>query len=233
MKTQIIKIGLLVCIVAAVCKTDAQITTPEGEIQSGKDTTNFHDKPYMHVHEQTTVINTTPAQNGGRANENGTVPAQNKMSNQGEMAANTDTMDNVSNNEGYGASSGMIMVTNNGTSGINIKNVIYTALTVFGIGTLIGLFLISMVLRNRKAPLWLAMVHGALGLMGIGILIAYAINYPGPVIAIVLLAVAATSGLMFFFQDIRQQQVPKWLAATHAVIAGAGVLCLILFAAYR
>jgi hypothetical protein len=199
----------------------AQIATPEGEIQGGNraDTARFVDKPSMHVHEETTVTEIKKAgkgksskgvgPNGGHNAQPVDSPQQanNNVSNT-STPSTADTIGGMNRSEGSGnvdmnSMNSTPIVANNQN-----KTPLYSALTAFGIGALIGLFLLVMILRGNKTSKLMALVHGAF----------------------VILAIAATGGIIVFYKDINNEPIPKWLAVTHGVVAVAGIITLIVFA---
>jgi|GEM_PF-6132855 hypothetical protein len=221
----------------------AQIATPQGEIQGGNraDTARFVDKPSMHVHEETTVTEIKKAgkgksskgvgPNGGHNAQPVDSPQQanNNVSNT-STPSTADTIGGMNRSEGSGnvdmnSMNSTPIVANNQN-----KTPLYSALTAFGIGALIGLFLLVMILRGNKTSKLMALVHGAFGLVGIGMLIVYAMFYSGLVVSLVILAIAATGGIIVFYKDINNEPIPKWLAVTHGVVAVAGIITLIVFA---
>jgi hypothetical protein len=238
MKTMLVKIlACLFLLFNSGYSSKAQITTPEGQLQGGstKDTAHYKDSPSMHVHEQVTVIKREPVKNNSRAMKESGGEDKPKANDTVQLTGNTeavrDTVAPISNSEISNPATSVPVATNVAEN--KNSNTLYAALTALGIGALIGLILIITIFRDRKTPVWLALVHGGLGLVGTGMLIAYAMIYPGPVIAIVLLAIAASGGMIVFTRDVRQETVPGWLALAHAVIAISGLTCLIVFALCR
>ena len=210
----------------------AQIATPEGQIQGGNrgDSGHFVDKPAMHVHEQTTVIEvkkkgqpepSSGDQNKGRSADGNSATTQ---------AIANDTAGAVASPEVVGSSNTSITEKTTETKAMGDMDRIYAALATFGIGALIGLFILIMIFNNRKAPLWLTLLHGALGLGGIGLLVFYSMHFPGPIVSIVIFAIAATGGLLVFYHDVQNKPIPKWLAVLHGVVAVGGIISLVVYA---
>ncbi len=229
--TAIVFLAVFSCLL--LCKpTFAQISTPEGQIQGGNrgDTGHFVDKPSMHVHEQTTVIevkkkgkaeSTAAGHSNGRPTDSAAAVTS---------ATSNDTIAGVTPPEVGGGSNSSVMETTTEISSKNNMDSIYAALATFGIGALIGLFILIMIFNNRKAPLWLTLLHGALGIGGIGLLVFYSMHFPGPIVSIVVFAIAATGGLLVFYQDVQNKPIPKWLAVLHGVVAVGGIISLVVYA---
>lgn len=226
--------SLLLLVVISVSST-AQIATPEGEIQGGnrKDTAHFVDRPSMHVHEKIIVVDKKAKEHSkSEANKSG----QSKQTDTAQQAQQSPPSgDSISGLNGANENGGGTMASINATETTPVGmqqniNPIYAALTTLGIGALIGLFLLVMLLRNQKTSKWMALLHGALGLVGIGILITYSMFFQGIIVAVVILAIAATGGLIVFYKDISGQPIPKWLAVTHGIVAIAGIVVLVVFA---
>ena len=235
-----IKKSIIIIFIAALTATSikAQISTPEGQIQGGNrgDTAHYVDKPSMHVHEQTIVkeikkVGRSKSTEGGASNNTQANDSTRQSGNTTPAASSTDTIGGINQNEASGNgnmntpnTSEVPVISNQNTTAL------YAALTAFGIGALIGLFLLVMILRDRKTSKLMALIHGALGLVGIGMLIVYSMFYTGLVVSIVILAIAATGGIIVFYKDVSNEPLPKWLVITHGVVAVAGVVTLIVFA---
>ena len=212
--------------------TFAQIATPEGQIQGGNrgDTGHFVDKPSMHVHEQTTVIEVKKKGKTESAPGNHNAGSATGGSATTTQATFNDTIVGVTPPELGGNSSSSSSETTTETIASGNMDRIYAALATFGIGALIGLFILIMIFNNRKAPLWLTLLHGALGLGGIGLLVFYSMHFPGPIVSIVIFAIAATGGLLVFYHDVQNKPIPKWLAVLHGVVAVGGIISLVVYA---
>jgi hypothetical protein len=108
---------------------------------------------------------------------------------------------------------------------------IYLAIAAFGIAALAGVYLLSLVLRDKETPKGFAMLHGVFAVTGLALLIGYCVkNTPGPILAIAIFSVAALGGLILIYRDITGNKVPKWLAIVHGLAAVTGYVTLLVFA---
>jgi hypothetical protein len=108
---------------------------------------------------------------------------------------------------------------------------IYAAIGLFGAAALGGVFLLSLVLRERERPKAIIFLHGLLAVSGVIVLIVYSLNNPGPIGSIVIFLIAATGGLVMAYKEFTTKQVPKWLAIVHGLLAITGFIVLLVFAA--
>jgi hypothetical protein len=108
---------------------------------------------------------------------------------------------------------------------------IYAALAVFGIAALGGIYLLSLVLRDKQTPKSIAFIHGLFAVSGLILLIVYCIrNQPGPGLSIGIFVVAALGGLVLIYKDLTENKVPKWLGIVHGLAAVTGYITLLVFA---
>ena len=110
-------------------------------------------------------------------------------------------------------------------------NIIYTAITIFSMTAILGIYLISLVLRDKQTPKGIAIVHGLFAATGLILLLTYSNgSEQSPIVSIVVFVIAALGGLILVYKDVVEKQVPKWLAITHGLTAVIGFAFLILFA---
>jgi len=113
-------------------------------------------------------------------------------------------------------------------------NIIYAAITIFSMTALLGIYLISLVLRDKQTPKSVAVVHGLFAITGLLLLITYSNgNEQSPMVSIVVFVIAALGGLVLFYKDVTEKQIPKWLALTHGLTAVIGFAFLVLFACFK
>lgn len=106
-----------------------------------------------------------------------------------------------------------------------------TAILFFALAALLGVYLLSFVLENKNTPKGVAFTHGPIALIGLIILIVYALFHnPSPIVSIILFVLAALGGIMLIYRDIVGKSIPKWMAIGHALTAIAGFVLLIIFA---
>ncbi len=111
---------------------------------------------------------------------------------------------------------------------------IYTAIAFFALAAILGLLLLSYILRGKETPKGVAIGHGLLAATGLVLLIIYATSHtPRPMESVVLFVIAATGGFIVFTRDMANKSLPKWLPVAHGLIAVAGFVFLLLFAFNR
>ena len=104
------------------------------------------------------------------------------------------------------------------------------ALGFFAVAALLGLYLLSMVLRDKKPSKGVAITHGLFAASGLVLLIMYPFFYePAPILSIGLLAGAAMGGLLFLYKNMTGKPIPKWLVLGHGSVALIGVITLVVF----
>lgn len=109
-------------------------------------------------------------------------------------------------------------------------NTLYTIIGLFGIGALIGLYLLALVLQNKETPKAVAFIHGGFVVVAFVLLLSYVFkNKPSPVESVVLFALAALGGIVLIYRDITGKGIPKWLAVGHGLLAVAGFVFLLLY----
>ncbi len=108
---------------------------------------------------------------------------------------------------------------------------IYTAIAFFALAAILGMILLSFVLRNKETPKAIVFTHGPLAVIGLILLIIYTFRQgPNPIESIILFTIAAIGGIVLVWKDITHQQVPKWLAIVHGLVAVSGFILLLIFA---
>lgn len=108
---------------------------------------------------------------------------------------------------------------------------LYTIIGLFSLAALLGMFLLSFVLRNQKTPKIVAFIHGPLAIIALILLINYSTDHgPGLTESIVLFTMAALGGIILIIRDVTGRSVPKWLAVAHGLIAITGFIFLLVYA---
>lgn len=111
---------------------------------------------------------------------------------------------------------------------------LFTALALFAIAAMLGLYLLSFILKNKNTPKKIAFTHGPVAILGLIILYVYALRYdPAPIISIVIFTFAALGGLMIIYKDLTGRPIPKGLAIGHGLTALVGFATLIYFIAMQ
>jgi hypothetical protein len=106
---------------------------------------------------------------------------------------------------------------------------LYASIVFFAIAAILGIFLLSYVLRNEETPKTLVFSHGPLAAIGLVLLIVYTINKPGPIASVILFTIAAFGGIIMVVKDLTGKSIPKWLAILHGVLAVAAFVYLLVF----
>jgi hypothetical protein len=108
-------------------------------------------------------------------------------------------------------------------------NMLYTIIGLFSLGAILGIYLISFVLRNKETPKAVAFIHGAFVAVALIMLILYVSkNEHGPTESVVLFILAALGGFVLIYRDLTGKTLPKWLAITHGLVAVTGFVFLLL-----
>src|SRR5437870_3905443 len=105
-----------------------------------------------------------------------------------------------------------------------------TALAFFSLAAILGLILLSFVLRDRSTPKAIVLMHGPIAATGIFLLVVYAFyQSPAPIVSIILFVIAALGGFVLLYRDLTGRALPKWLAVLHGLIAVTGFGFLVAF----
>lgn len=110
-------------------------------------------------------------------------------------------------------------------------NLIYTAIGFFALAALLGLYLLTFVLRGKETPKAIVFTHGPMAAIGVVLLVVYALKGgPNPTESIVLFVLAALGGVYMVIRDLSGKPIPKFLAVGHGLLAVTGFIFLLLFA---
>lgn len=107
---------------------------------------------------------------------------------------------------------------------------IYTSIAFFALAAILGMILLSYVLKEKETPKGVVFTHGPLAAIGLVLLIIYTVNNPGPVESIVLFVMAALGGVVMLVRDLSGNKIPKWLGVVHGLLAVSGFIFLLVFA---
>lgn len=107
-----------------------------------------------------------------------------------------------------------------------------TSIVIFAVAAILGLIVITALLKDKPTPKPVVFTHGALAAVALVLLVIFAVNNPdhSPVLSIVLFVIAALGGFVLFFRDMSKKPGPKALAVIHALAAVVGFLILLAFA---
>lgn len=106
---------------------------------------------------------------------------------------------------------------------------IYTIVALFAVTALLGIILISFVLRDKTPPKALAILHGLLAVIALVLLVVHTINDNRIYITcIVIFVLAAIGGLIMIGKHLSNKPLSKWLAAVHGLAAISGYIVLLV-----
>jgi hypothetical protein len=107
---------------------------------------------------------------------------------------------------------------------------LYSAIALFAVAALLGMYLISFVLQGRETSKAIAFIHGPVAAIALILLFVYAAcNNPAPWASITLFTIAALGGFVLIFKDLTGKPLPKWLAVVHGTAAVVGFVLLLVF----
>jgi hypothetical protein len=110
------------------------------------------------------------------------------------------------------------------------RAMLISAVVLFSLAALLGVFLLTFVLRGKQTPKAVTFAHGPLAAAGLVLLIIHVFQHrPAPVASLLLFAIAAIGGFVLIALDLTRTSVPKWLALMHGTIAAAGLILLLRF----
>lgn len=105
-----------------------------------------------------------------------------------------------------------------------------TAVICFALAALLGLYLLSFILRDKKTPKAVAFIHGPVAGIGLILLIIYSyLHAASPITSLVLFILAAFGGIMLLYRDLSGQPVPKAMAIGHGATAIVALIFLLIF----
>lgn len=107
---------------------------------------------------------------------------------------------------------------------------LYTIIGFFALAAIMGMTLLSFVLRNQARPRALMIMHGLFAATGLVLLLSYVFrNKPGPMESAILFVIAALGGITMAVRELGGKTVPKWLAVIHGLVAVSGFILLLIF----
>lgn len=108
---------------------------------------------------------------------------------------------------------------------------VYVAVGFFALAAIIGMYLLTFILRGKETPKAVAFTHGIMAAVGLVLLLVYWLRKdPAMWDSVVLFAVAAVGGLYLIMRDLTAKPIPKWLAVAHGLIAVTGFVFLLVHA---
>lgn len=109
---------------------------------------------------------------------------------------------------------------------------IYIAIALFALSAVLGLIILIRWLQSKAASRAVIYSHGIVAAVGLVALLIFVSENPDnfPLASLVLFLVAAVAGFYMFFRDLGHKMSPIGLAITHALVAVAGFVALLVFA---
>lgn len=105
------------------------------------------------------------------------------------------------------------------------------SVVLYTIVGLMGVFLFIRLFSTKYTNMLVGIIHGSLGLLGIGFLIFYIsfIEGDSPYMSILLFFVAMCIGGGMLAAKLSGKKFPYWIAVVHALIALSGIFLLYQF----
>ena len=111
-----------------------------------------------------------------------------------------------------------------------LMNTLGFALGFFLLAVVLGIYLLSLVLRSKQISKRVAIIHGLFAAAGLILLVVYPFyHHPAPILSMILFIFAALGGLTMMYKGMSGKPVPAWLACGHGTIALIAVATLIVF----
>lgn len=108
---------------------------------------------------------------------------------------------------------------------------IYTAIVFFSAAALLGIYLLSLVLRGKETSKSIAITHGLMAATALVLLIVHTVKTGADIVQIIVLfVIAALGGIILFARDIRGKSLPKSLAIVHGLLAVSAFIFLLVYA---
>lgn len=106
------------------------------------------------------------------------------------------------------------------------------ALIFLGLAVLFGGIILNSILKNKRTPKPMVMLHGSVGLFAILVLVGYIVaGHYSPLLisSLILFLVAAIGGVTLFVFDIKRKNLPLPIVLCHPLIAISGVITLLVY----
>ena len=108
---------------------------------------------------------------------------------------------------------------------------LFLAIGLFIVAAALGLIVLTAILSNKPTPKPIVFLHGGVAVIALLLVIYFIVQNhgTGPIISVVLFAIAALGGLTLFTIDMSKKPIPKWLAIVHPTIAVISLITLIYY----
>ena len=103
---------------------------------------------------------------------------------------------------------------------------VLTAVILISLAVILGLYLIKFVLKKKNPPKGVAIIHGTLAVLGILILLVYALttgSHHKHWDSFAIFVTAAIGGVYLFSRDIKHKKIPVWVAVLHGALGLTGL----------
>lgn len=97
------------------------------------------------------------------------------------------------------------------------------AIILFGMTTILGLYLSTLVFIKREKPMSVIAIHGILSITGFGILFYY---YPITQKSLLLFTAATAFGVSLLYQHLTNKKYTKWFCFAHGILTITGLIYL-------
>lgn len=109
------------------------------------------------------------------------------------------------------------------------SDMLITTVILFALAAVLGLVLITKVLKDEETPKGVVYSHGASAAVALVLLIIAYLRQGESLLMIstLIFVVAALGGFVMFGRDLQKKSIPKWLAVVHALAAVAAFVILL------
>jgi len=108
-----------------------------------------------------------------------------------------------------------------------------TAVILFGIAAVVGLYLASSHIKGKIPPIAVALLHGVLAASGLVIVIMAVVKATTSgmgLYALIFFLIAAVGGFVLITMHLRKRALPSGLIVIHALMAVVGFVLLLMWA---
>ncbi len=108
---------------------------------------------------------------------------------------------------------------------------VLTAVILICLAVFLGAYLLSYILQHKNPPKAIVFAHGAAAVLGILVLLTYALTtekHHKHWDSLIVFGLAAIVGLYLFSRDIRHKNVPKWVAVLHGGVGLGGFAWILI-----
>ena len=107
----------------------------------------------------------------------------------------------------------------------------YLVMGLFVIAALLGVFMLSCIIRKKPISKYIPIIHGTVAGCGLVALISYTINHPSVLTSLILLGGAALGGIYMLITHLSGKTPAKIIPFVHGSIGIIGLILLIYYIA--